>query len=110
MPAPFQTSPAATDSIETPTAARALLLKRLRWSCRRGMREMDMLLDRWLERHFERANSRELAAFQRLLAGEDDQLWDWMLGKGGPNDAEEALVLSQICQPAAPDAPLRPRI
>ena len=55
-------------------------LRRLRWRCRRGMRELDQLLTRWLDREWARASESERGVFLRLLDCEDDRLWRWFLG------------------------------
>ncbi|MBJ6978128.1 succinate dehydrogenase assembly factor 2 [Luteimonas sp. MC1895] len=68
-------------------------LRRLRWRCRRGMRELDRLLERWLEQEWRASPTAERATFLRLLDSEDDRLWKWFLGHERPDDAElEALV------------------
>ena len=68
-------------------------LRRLRWRCRRGMRELDRLLERWLEQGWRDSPMAERAAFLRLLDSEDDRLWKWFLGHERPDDAElDALV------------------
>lgn len=59
-------------------------LARLRWRCRRGMRELDALCGGWLDRHGETASAERLAAFAELLEVEDDQLWDWCMGRAQP--------------------------
>ncbi len=51
----------------------------LRWRCRRGMRELDLLLSAWLARRWPEADERERAAFERLLAQPDPCLWDWLV-------------------------------
>lgn len=68
-------------------------LRRLRWRCRRGMRELDQLLTRWLDREWESASDAERGVFLRLLDCEDDRLWRWFLGHETPSDAElDSLV------------------
>ena len=68
-------------------------LRRLRWRCRRGMRELDQLLTRWLDRRWTHASEAERGAFLRLLDCEDDRLWAWFLGHEHPADADiDALV------------------
>jgi antitoxin CptB len=68
-------------------------LKRLRWRCRRGMRELDQLLVRWLERDWAAASDAERAVFLRLLDCEDDRLWRWFLGhETAPDAALDSLV------------------
>lgn len=49
----------------------AIELKRLRWRCRRGMRELDTLLLDYLERHYAAAEPAEQAAFQDLVSMPD---------------------------------------
>ena len=68
-------------------------LRRLRWRCRRGMRELDQLLERWLEREWRTSPTAEREVFLRLLDSEDDRLWKWFLGHETPDDARlDALV------------------
>ena len=71
----------------------AIELRRLRWRCRRGMRELDQLLERWLEREWRTSPTAEREVFLRLLDSEDDRLWKWFLGHETPDDAGlDALV------------------
>ncbi len=63
-------------------------LRRLRWRCRRGMRELDQLLLRWLEREWDGADATARAAFERLLDVEDDRLWRWCTGKEAIGEKE----------------------
>ena len=53
----------------------------LRWRCRRGMLELDVLLERFLDAGYLELDARGRETFDRLLDSEDDQLWDWMSGK-----------------------------
>ena len=59
----------------TPNAA----LGRLRWMCRRGMRELDVLLERWLERYGSSASAEELALFEALLQWQDPELVSYLI-------------------------------
>ena len=71
----------------------ATQLKRLRWRCRRGMRELDQLLVRWLDREWERSSEEDRDVFLRLLDCEDDRLWRWFLGhETAPDAALESIV------------------
>ena len=71
-------------------------LRRLRWRCRRGMRELDQLLERWLEREWRSSPTAEREAFLRLLDSEDDRLWKWFLGHETPDDAGLAALVQRI--------------
>jgi antitoxin CptB len=67
--------------------------RKVRWRCRRGMRELDDLLLRWLEREWTAASEARRGVFLRLLDCEDDRLWRWFLGKEtAPDAALDALV------------------
>ena len=60
--------------------------KRLRWRCRRGMRELDQLLLRYLDGPWPTASETQRAVFLRLLDCEDDKLWRWFVGRERPED------------------------
>lgn len=71
----------------------ATLLRQLRWRCRRGMRELDQLLVRWLDREWQSSSESDRAVFLRLLDCEDDRLWRWFLGhETAPDAALDSLV------------------
>lgn len=67
-------------------------LGRLRWQCRRGMLENDLVLERFLELHAAELEGERLAAFMRLLACSDAELWEVVSGRAVPADAAEADV------------------
>ena len=52
------------------------------------MRELDLLLTRWLDQSYEKADAPQRALFVKLLACEDDQLWRWFIGREKP-DAQD---------------------
>jgi len=56
-------------------------LSRLRWRCRRGMRELDELLLRYLERQLPHAADRERDAFAALLELPDPELFGYLAGR-----------------------------
>ena len=63
------------------TEVAELLIKKLRWQCRRGMKEMDALLLRFLDRNYAGATPELRGAFEMLLQTEDDVLWRWISGR-----------------------------
>ncbi len=73
-----------------------LEFKRLRWRCRRGMRELDHLLGRYLDREWRNAGASERGIFLRLLETEDDKLWRWFMGYETVTDAEIAPLVARI--------------
>jgi antitoxin CptB len=70
--------------------------ERLLWHCRRGMLELDLLLQQFIEREFERLTDREYAAFERLLALPDPDLFDYCYGHSLPKDPELADLVRRI--------------
>jgi antitoxin CptB len=71
-------------------------LKALRWRCRRGTRELDQLLGWWLEARYPHAPADLRTGFGGLLDAQDPDLWDWLLGRGQPDDANQARVIHEI--------------
>lgn len=70
--------------------------KRLRWRCRRGMRELDQLLRRYLDHAWESDCEHQRAVFSRLLDTEDDKLWHWFMGHEESPDVELQALLTRI--------------
>lgn len=77
-------------------AAASVELQRLRWRCRRGMRELDQLFTRYLERVWPVASADDRTTFERLLACEDDRLWRWFLGYEIAEDPELHALVERI--------------
>lgn len=55
--------------------------KQLVWRCRRGVRELDVLFDRFLKNEYHELSIDEQADFQRLLDIQDPVIMDWLLGR-----------------------------
>ena len=66
---------------------------RIRWQCRRGLLELDLVLAKFLDRHLENLSPAGLATFKRLLDYPDNDLWDFLNGKTPPPDAEAARII-----------------
>ena len=71
-------------------------LERMRWHCRRGMLELDLILTRVLERDFDHFTPRELDLFEQLLAMEDTVLFDTLQGVALPTDPELKQLVEKI--------------
>ena len=72
---------------------------KLRWNCRRGMRELDTLLQRYLEQHYLAASAAEQQAFAALLELPDPQLWGYFSGRGQPSDPIQLELIKRIVTP-----------
>lgn len=70
---------------------------RLRWRCRRGMLELDMLLGRFLDEHYPHLDARQQHDFADLLELDDPELWQRLRsGEGAAGDVEQMLRDGQI--------------
>jgi antitoxin CptB len=73
--------------------------RRLQWRCRRGMRELDQLLERYLATWpaTRRADARELAQLEQFLDLPDPQLQGYLLAHEVPDDSRwQRLVLEML--------------
>jgi len=66
---------------------------KLRWRCRRGMKELDLLTLGYLERYYSDASSEEQQAFAEILELQDPVLMRYMVGREKPTDAVTARVV-----------------
>lgn len=70
-------------------------LSRLRWLCRRGMKELDVVTTQYLETRYEIASDVEKDCFKQLLDMQDPDLYALLLGQEiCPNSNIQKLVVS----------------
>ncbi len=67
-------------------------LDRIRWQCRRGMLELDLVLNRFLEQDLAGLAPAELETFKELLDEPDPQLLAWVMEQETAPTAYAALV------------------
>jgi succinate dehydrogenase flavin-adding protein (antitoxin of CptAB toxin-antitoxin module) len=67
---------------------------RIKWHCRRGLLELDLLLERFLERRLDGLSEVQIAVFEELLAYEDNDLLDLVMGRAEPVNAQLTDVLA----------------
>lgn len=70
--------------------------KRLRWACRRGMLELDLVLQPFLENILPNLTQEQQVQFERLLECEDQDLFNWFLRKEDPSDEEDMAIVTII--------------
>jgi antitoxin CptB len=56
-------------------------LSRLRWLCRRGMKELDVVVTAYLDEHYAKASSEEQRQFRELLEMADPDVYGLLLGR-----------------------------
>ena len=74
-------------------------ISRLRWRCRRGMRELDVLLQRYLDQRYASAAEEEQQAFEALLELPDPQLFDLIVKRERASDPHLVNVVDRITHP-----------
>lgn len=76
---------------------------RLLWQCRRGMRELDLMLKAFVDRHYDQLDAAQLADFEQLVSYPDQVLLEILLGRQPP--ADPALTgLARAIRAAAGEA------
>ena len=71
-------------------------LKRLRWRCRRGLLENDLVLERFLQLYGTKLSQGQLEAFNRLLDLQDKQIWDLISRRRETADSGMAEVVELL--------------
>lgn len=69
---------------------------RLRWRCRRGMKELDLVLLRYLEQDYPQASPADRDAFERILELQDPDLFGYLVGRDTPAEASLRHVVARI--------------
>jgi antitoxin CptB len=71
-------------------------LERARWRCRRGLLELDLTLQRFVDEHYVSLGEAERRQFETLLDLSDNDLWDMIALKKKPGDTRLLYVLSLL--------------
>lgn len=66
---------------------------RIRWRCRRGLLELDLVLTQFLASGYEALSPEERETFSGLLGRADTDLWDLVSGRDRSGDAKEEALL-----------------
>ena len=69
---------------------------RLKWACRRGMLELDVLLMPFVDEAFDSLDYEHQEIFERLLTSDDPDLFAWFMGHQQCQDPELAGMVSTI--------------
>ena len=71
----------------------ALARSRLKWKCRRGLLELDLVLQDFVDRHLKDG---ELEALNALLELEDNDLWEIVSGRSDRYDARHGGIVARL--------------
>ncbi len=71
---------------------------RLQWLCRRGMKELDLLLKNYLQNYYLATSASEQESFKSLLNMPDPELYDLILGRTQADDNNMLKVIDTLRQ------------
>ncbi len=71
-------------------------LSQMKWRCRRGIKELDIILGKYLEEHYNSASQNEQEAFRELLNLEDPVLYSFLLDTAEPENPELIALITQL--------------
>lgn len=71
-------------------------VRKLRWLCRRGMKELDILLEQFVGQNADAITRGEWPELEEMLSSEDDLLWDWIQDPGTALNPAYRDILEQI--------------
>jgi succinate dehydrogenase flavin-adding protein (antitoxin of CptAB toxin-antitoxin module) len=69
---------------------------RIRWHCRRGLLELDLVLNRFLDTRFNQLTADQKMALARLLDLPDNDLWDLVIGRAETGDDSCAEIVGML--------------
>jgi antitoxin CptB len=71
-------------------------VKRLRWKARRGMKELDVLLETFFAQQTAAILAGDWPQLELFLSQEDDVLFDWISGRDLPDDPSMLLLINTL--------------
>ena len=84
------------------TVSDLMNINRVRWACRRGMLELDVLFQPFVEQHYQNLSDTDKFTFTRLLACEDPELFAWFMGH---EKCSDPLLAAMVIKVRGRDAP-----
>lgn len=70
--------------------------ERLTWKCRRGLLELDIVLERFLRRHASQLSDGQLAQLDELLERPDNEVWEIVAGRDDRFDERYSDIVEQL--------------
>jgi len=76
-----------------------LHMRRLRWCCRRGMLELDLIFEAFLKNNYLNCDKDVQNTFENLLSCQDQELYEWLVSrKSMPTDPKLKKLVEQLRQ------------
>ncbi|HEY7776656.1 MAG TPA: succinate dehydrogenase assembly factor 2 [Kineobactrum sp.] len=71
-------------------------INRMRWASRRGMLELDLVLEPFVEQRYAKLDAVDRERYKQLMTSEDQDLFSWFMSRNKPGDKELATIVEQI--------------
>ena len=69
---------------------------RVRWLCRRGMKELDLVINRFFESNYDSLTEQEQFEFKDFLNVEDPVIFSWIMGRTSPEKDSHAAIIDKL--------------
>ena len=69
---------------------------KLKWRCRRGVKEFDVLFNRFLETDYSNLSEEQQGYFHRLLDEQDPVIMDWLFKRSEPKDEGLKWIIGRL--------------
>jgi len=76
--------------------------KRMRWASRRGMLELDLILEPFVRDCYPSLEPRDRQRYRDLMGCQDQELFSWFLSREEPEDPELAAIVRRILASGSP--------
>jgi len=73
-------------------------INRMRWASRRGMLELDLVLEPFVVSRYASLDERDRLRFQQLMSCEDQDLFAWFMQRERPEDEELRAIVSKVLE------------
>ena len=71
-------------------------LDKIRWHCRRGLLELDIVLERFLQHQARQLTTEDCTRLGELLETEDNDLWDVVNGRSDSFDPHHRALVELL--------------
>ena len=69
---------------------------KLKWRCRRGVKEFDVLFGRFVEMEYPNLTNKQKGYFHALLDEQDPVIMDWLFGRSEPENEGLKWVVGKL--------------
>lgn len=71
-------------------------IRRLRWQCRRGIKEVEVLLEPFFEERYQSLSEQDKKLFEKLLDQHDVEMFEWFTHRSKPEAPDLAYIVKMV--------------